>query len=639
MSRERPYLSDTDLGWVRVPYQVTLGEEADFTQAGFKTMADALAWTMDVKEGHVKYTGGKGAVSPDANDLANFVNLPGHGIMGVPFFKDTRVGANDAINCLWQFNRDDDIVHPMHYSTTEGGIGLGRVYASTIEQNQTIAWFTFGTARFAKLSTFYAKAFDSDLIKLNSTGFLEGKNLGGLIASAFGLVISVPTLPLRWMYEFATKTLNFQVDRFYDLRCTMHFYYKYVDTILVTWLVNAGLYTSVSGDSSWTASTEMLPMALRETGASIWDILRRKCNMLGRRLGRGDVADMAAMEQEIAQISAMGAKAYDDEETSPTILKWKGDATNWNQEGHEIKGANWGSLIWESALGATQFVGFRVEKSTDASESFSNSTGPSEFGEKINSLIAEKRSQAFDMANGNTGISIVDSAIGLVNDVLTGVSSVLDMDNLATAVIGGAFIDIPEQYKGSDFNKSHSLSFQLRSPYGDIVSIYQSIIVPLAMILAGALPHAAGPNSYMQPFLCRCYVKGMFSVPLGIIDSLSIRRGSSEFGWTYQNLPTCMDITVGIKDLSPIMYIGLKDGLFDGLFSSTNTFDEYLLTLAGAGMWERVSRWEGIKRKMQITAHKIRNTVSNPMYHASWISENTLLQFVTSFFPSTRIPS
>ena len=47
-------------------------------------------------------------------------------------------------------------------------------------------------------------------------------------------------------------------------------------------------------------------------------------------------------------------------------------------------------VMKDTALGATMYVGFRVEKSTDASESFSNSTKTNPLTEKINSRIHKK---------------------------------------------------------------------------------------------------------------------------------------------------------------------------------------------------------------------------------------------------------
>ena len=236
----------------------------------------------------------------------------------------------------------------------------------------------------------------------------------------------------------------------------------------------------------------------------------------------------------------------------------------------------------------------------------------------------------------NSGMGIIDGLGSILRGLVDSVAEVFDAGDITDAAFTGTLVDIPEEYQSSDFNKSHSLNFQLRSPYGDYVSIYQSIIVPLAMILAGSLPRGAGANSYSQPFLTRVYCKGMFSIPLGLIDSVSIKRGSSEFGWTYANLPTCIDVTVSIKDLSPVMYMSIKNtigisGVANNLFSMTNSsFNEYMMTLSGLGLFERLSGMSKLRRNFQLSAHKLRNTIFNPLYYGHLIGDSALPKFIGS---------
>ena len=615
----RPILKDSDNSWNRVPYQVEFGKS-------FVTMADSLRYMADVYGGQIKSSTSNGVNGLDDDAaLADFLGMPQY--IGKPFFKDTRLGANDAINCIWQFNRDDDIVHDMLRSDSNSNIGMGRVYAATTEQNQSLAWVTFGVPRFTDLSKFYAAAFNKHLIQLNNTGSSPELTLGAIFGQLGVLAFALPIIPVVWLINFSQRLHDYPVDRFYDLRATMHIYYKYVDSILAEWLVNTGLYgngptNGKLGDvSTYTADPDSLPIALRETGVSIWDILSRKARMLGEDPNR----NTAAFEADVAAQVKKAAADYDKETDNP-----------WNNAG-----VDWTKTLKGSALGATQFLAFRIEKNVDASETFSNSTGPSAFAEQINGMARDNMAKAYDTGftgqSMNTGIGVIDKLSEGFASVISGTAEIFKLGGLASAMIGGAFIDIPEQYKSSDFNKSHSLSFQLRSPNGDIVSIYQSIMVPLACILAGVMPRAAGPNSYTQPFLCRWYCKGLFSVPLGIIDNVTLKRGSSEFGWTYQNLPTCIDVSLSIKDLSPMMYMAMKDSVFQNILGTNNTFNEYMLTLAGTGLFERVSRWQDIRRKIQLTSHKIRNQTTNPMFWANKIADSAPAQLVSALGPWNKI--
>lgn len=604
----RPILRDGSNDWNKMPYQIELGKE-------FTSMAEVLTHlaALDGNDGTPS--------SLSSSALADYFGIAsgGNDYLSKPYYRDTRLGANDAINCIWQFNRDDDIVHPNTTSEPVTGIGLGRVYAETTEKNQTIAWFSFGVPRFTNLVDFYRKAFHADMIKVNATG-VGGSNIsvGNLFGSAFCLAISVATAPIRWIGNFLTTIRDYEVDKFYDFRSTMHLYYKYVDTILANWIVDTGMYGQAGDPSNYSASPEALPLALRETGPSIWDILTRKARILGITTK----TDVPLYESQMEQLLKMDPETYDT--SSENIWTWIS--------------RSWSDGFKQTICGATQFVGFRVEKDTDTSESWSSSTAPSAIAEKINSTIQEASSKAMDYGFKDEGQSLVGSIASGVTSFLSGLSSTFSLTSVADAAMYGAYIDIPEQYKSSEFHKSHSLSFKLRSPYGDMTSIYQSIIVPLACLLAAAMPRAAGSNSWMQPFCVRVYCPGRFSVPLGIIDNLTLKRGSSEFGWTYENLPTCVDVNMSIKDLSTAMYMSVNDSWLPDFFSANNNFKEFMLTLSGTGTRERILKWSSARRTAQYTAHMLRNRLANPMYYKSWISDTLLGTAVGTFMPMSYLP-
>ena len=593
-----------------------------------------------------------------------------------PYFRDTRVGGNDAINCLWQFNRDDDIMHPVNtiVSENDGCVGLGRVYSSTTEQNQQICWITFGIPYYTKMAEFYLNAFDNDLIALNQNGYLDSTDptskLAGIFGSGIGMAISLFTLPVKWAVQGINATRDqYPVNRFYELRGMMPLYYKYVDSILAQWLVSSGVYdqgpTDSSNSSSWTANPDYLPDALKATGVSIHDLTKRRA--LNAYLGQAGVEEfdteddnekrnkfLTTKPTEASSTSSSNAtkiaKNYDPTaaEKIANVIAGK-TSTSSSGDSFETDGyidmySGWTDSFVGNMLGSSQFLGFRINKDVDASESFSNSTSPSSFAETFNSQVKEAAMKSADAGlKGGTGFDFVDSVIkaggNLVSSALKVMAdnSVFNLTGLSAAVTTGAYIDVPEQYSGSDFNKSHSISFQLRSPYGDMVSIYQSIIVPLACILAGALPRQAGSNSYNQPFLCRVYCKGMFSIPMGIIDSISIKRGSSEFGWTYNNLPTCVDVSISIKDMSPVMYVGLLEPGWTDLLTVDNSFKEYLLTLSGTGLFERISVMARLRRNMQFKAHKLRNYYFNPAFWSHEVSQWAPCRVVAAIIPRTTI--
>ena len=169
--------------------------------------------------------------------------------------------------------------------------------------------------------------------------------------------------------------------------------------------------------------------------------------------------------------------------------------------------------------------------------------------------------------------------------------------------------------------------------------IFQNCYIPLACLLAAALPRQVGKNSYIQPFLLRAYCRGRFAVSLGIIDSISVRRGSDEFGWTSEGLPTQIDVSWTIKDLSPIIFMGLGGGLGDGILpnlseilESNNNFQEYLSTLSGLGLQERVIAMQQIKRKFKTWLYTSWTTrLLNPYFWGSTIGNIPALQTIMAW--------
>lgn len=703
----RPVLTDNATNWQAMPYALTLKDSKTFDK-----LSDVISYRTQ------EY----GAMFPNGreSDVAKFIGLVNqtgdnhdelaYNMLGKPWYQNTTVGGNDAINCLWQFNRDDDIIHPI--TKTIDGSGLGRVYASTTQQNQRICWFTFGVPYFTKMFTFYKTAFDQDLVELNNKGFYGGdRQIGQLLGESIGFLISLPFLPIKFfsMIVNASKVDVYPVNKFYELRGCMQLYYRYVDSILGHWLVSTGMYGNYwpgMPEKDKQTMQDYVPDALKLTGCNIWEMLRRRALNAGLVNGIGTISDRqkyndtimknltrtpasyanssatslasqgfnvqvnesgtvsvtngntsSSSEATTDDIYGFSTSTNDTDDTSETglINRLKGqldaerrkvsydeaDVAVWNDD-H----GNWFDFFKSSMLGSTQFIGFRIDKSTDASESYSNSTSPSEMAQQYNSKVTQIAHKKMEISGGSIG----DEG-GLFQNLLEGITDVakgtlnyikdvdfLGISDLANAALSGAWIDIPEQYDSSSFSKSHAVSFQLRSPYGDLVSIYQSIIVPLACILAGSLPRAGGPNSYTQPFLTRIYCKGMFAVPMGIIDSVSIKRGDSEFGWTYDGLPTCVDVSISIKDMSPIMYLAIDDRILTHtVFGNDSSFQEYLLTLSGVGLFERISTMGRLQRNLQYKAHAIRNTYFNPAFWANSISQFDTVKVFGQLIPKTTV--
>lgn len=293
--------------------------------------------------------------------------------------------------------------------------------------------------------------------------------------------------------------------------------------------------------------------------------------------------------------------------------------------------------IKSAILGIGDYIGFRVEKSTNASESISNSTGSTGLSDKINGYASSQ--QEARMSSGDS--KIIKIAAKLSAGGVTGMvkSAMLEIGaNLAGGIAsvvqnGNGFLDIPDVWKNSSFSKSHSFNIQLRARYGDPVSIYQSIYIPLTMLLAYAMPRSVGDNMYTSPFVVRAYCKGMFSVPCGMVDSMSITRGASEYGWSEGNLPTAVDITLSIKDLSPTFFLSMQNIGISDVFRHNTNMMEYLDTLSGLGIVEKLYLWPKMMRKMSALFLINRNTTFSPLYWSQRVGRSPMLRAAGSIVP------
>lgn len=146
-----------------------------------------------------------------------------------------------------------------------------------------------------------------------------------------------------------------------------------------------------------------------------------------------EIADIDAYQQKKENDELMRRKAKLNEDLD--VLAYDDDHGKWED------------VFIRSALGATQYIGFRVDKSTDASESFSNSTTPSTYAESYNSTVKEisDKEYAFGVKGAVSQETWLDSAVqdiksfatGLLNGVKT--FDFVGVTDLANAAVSGAF--------------------------------------------------------------------------------------------------------------------------------------------------------------------------------------------------------
>lgn len=238
--------------------------------------------------------------------------------------------------------------------------------------------------------------------------------------------------------------------------------------------------------------------------------------------------------------------------------------------------------------GAVQFY---INSEAQIQENFNTGTRPSQLASKINQ-ISDQAAEAMFVMGGlradfakTTGST--DKEVGNANDDITegalssspGSAGLLHniLGNISTLLAGGK-MHFPEIWADSQFQRAYNVTIKLDSPDCDPLSIYLNIMVPLIHILGFVLPRSAGDNTYISPFLVRCFYKSMFHIDMGMITSCDIVKGD-QGAWTQNGLPTQVTVQLTIKDLYSVMSQSRGTGS-NTLLSNPAQLD-YLANLCG----------------------------------------------------------
>jgi len=325
--------------------------------------------------------------------------------------------------------------------------------------------------------------------------------------------------------------------------------------------------------------------------SELGNISRRRSDPAGSRLTADvDVSLLKAENTDAKNADAANA-ATQSEGTSPGMRpKWKFST---DEQGKQIQVKEKGYLDqFADAYKANrrdgqQFVAYRVDYTGTASESFSNSTKESDISSKINGFSSSSRSARFSFSEGNTGIGIIDSVKSSIASFVSGGLDSLHMSGLLS-LAGSAFVDIPKHYDNSTATfTTTSYTIELRSPYGNKISRFINLYVPLATLLAAALPLSTGKQSFTAPFLCRLYSRGKAQVQLGMISSLSITRGTGNLGWNEQGECLGIDISFEVTNMSSVLHAPIEAGSilpWKNILDEDNAFTDYMAVLGNLSM-------------------------------------------------------
>lgn len=566
-------------------------------------------------------------------------------------FTDTTPGGNFAINTPPQFTRFADIKQATRFS---GGKGMGRYYSEAIDDNAQVIHLRFGVPQFNSLTTFFSGFYNTGAGQLARTGRSTG--LFYSLGKAVGFVVSLVAWPILLTHVMGVAVkFMFQKpsSKFYYLKPTMPLYWNAVQTMVNDLAVNRGIIPRVFdkdsqrfsdsyefGESDQQLLHQLLPDIFRAKGGIDVYAMANRAGRLARkhrRIMQETVGNAANLDLPRAILSVEQQYLVDDRpDFADYIDKWlniasskatevagsssspksSSPAANTPQIEATTEGIKYGpdgvtraedpgayEFFKAEEDDASQFVSFRVNYTGAVQESFSNTVADSDLAGKVNSMSSSSRSTQFDFAGGNLDDGVIGQLAGAAanaaKDFFSGIGNALHISGLA-ALGGAAFVDIPKHWQSSSAQLPRSsYTINLVSPYGNPISQLINLYVPLSMLLAGALPLATGKQSYTSPFLCELYDRGRCQTRLGIIDSLSISRGTANLGFIDGGHATSIDITFTVLDLSSVMYMPIVEAFalnpLDGIFDEDTVFSDYMAVLSGMSMEDQIYVWRKFK--------------------------------------------
>lgn len=237
------------------------------------------------------------------------------------------------------------------------------------------------------------------------------------------------------------------------------------------------------------------------------------------------------------------------------------------------------------------YIQFYIDPTaTDATDTLSNRTEES----KLRSIFEGQQSTIKEMTfiANTSGMDIssfgdavgdaVDSAMGKISGG-SGLKGILGrVAQGAGNVIKGENIILPDVYQSSSKDtSSRSFKINLYSPYGNPLSIYLNILVPIGFLMCLTVPANKSANSYEAPPLVKVFYDGVYSCSLGIVQSLQITRDNAD--WTADGLPTSATINLEIKDLYSDLSVNSASEDVN-LFMQNSSLIEFLMTQCGLSM-------------------------------------------------------
>jgi len=508
--------------------------------------------------------------------------------------RDNSIGDAWVVNPPFQFNPNDDVRSNRSFPE------FGRVFNEKIASRYPIVTFEVGTIKY-NTGIIANTALDYDDTNSSLSKRIRGENIdltdqiigapGALLGLIYKSCLGIVTAPLSWI----TGSKQYAV-----FKNDMTLFQSYYEDMIQIVAVHLGLLKlpysefndSALGNKLINDSDEDDPVGpdgkrvsmTQEEAQSLFTGIENDYK-------KTETDELSKDDTAKEKVDILDAFRVDKRPTAKRIAGEVGGSYMGIRKGLVMNSI----LPGRAGTSEQNYIPFMVGRDVSISESISNSTQANPLAQQLNSKAAEA---AADKANNNVsaggnaassaGDAIKKKGENFINSMFRG--------DLKTVYSGEGRVTLPDMWSDSSFSRSISLNFTFTSPYGHKLSIFENTYLPFLLLMCMTMPRQISKRTYSNPFFIRAYMPGFFSVPMGIIESLSIERGDDKNNWTTDGIPRTIKCSIAIKDLSPVMMFSMARSKFFGMFQSNETYSTYLNTLGGLSLIEMANAKKNIKK-------------------------------------------
>lgn len=262
-------------------------------------------------------------------------------------------------------------------------------------------------------------------------------------------------------------------------------------------------------------------------------------------------------------------------------------------------------LLAELTEGAS-FAVFNVDFTGSVGESFSNNVTNHPLENMFNA--ASGKTRIFnELASPLKAIPGVSDIIGIMGDVAATFVSTATF-GLANPLIGllyGVNVSLPKIWESSSANLPRAnYKIKLISPYGNAYSQLFNIYLPLAMLLAASLPRSTGNSTHIGPFLCQLFDRGRINISLGMVENITITRGTSNLAFTKAGHANAIDVEISIANLDEVIALDITSNgvlmrFFDDIPSLADSpLENYLNAITAVDVYQQIYKIPKFRLKL-----------------------------------------